>query len=102
MSYNISPSLSDLIHSSNSRSLIMAFWVNMFTICSVLPDFFMWVLKESACSVGDPGSIPGLGRSAGEGNGSLLQYPCLENPMDRGAWWAAVHRIAKSWARLSD
>ena len=67
MSYNISPSLSDLIHSSNSRSLIMAFWVNMFTICSVLPDFFMWVLKESACSVGDPGSIPGLGKSPGEG-----------------------------------
>ena len=56
--------------------------------------------KASAHNVGDPGSIPGLGRSAGEGNGSLLQYPCLENPMDRGAWWAAVHGIAKSWTRL--
>ena len=65
---------------------------------------FPWssVGKESTCSAGDPGSIPGLGRSPGEGNGNLLQYPCLENLMDRGAWWAAVHGAAKSWARLSD
>ena len=48
------------------------------------------VSKESACSAGDPGLIPGLGRSPGEGNGDPLQYPCLENLMDRGAWWAAV------------
>ena len=52
--------------------------------------------KASACSVGDLGSIPGLGRSPGEGNGDLLQYSCLENPMDRGAWWATVHRVTKS------
>ena len=58
--------------------------------------------KESACSAGDLGSIPGLGRSPGEANGNPLQYPCLENLMDRGAWWAAVHGVAKSWARLSD
>ena len=45
--------------------------------------------KESACSEGDPGSIPESGRSPGEGNGYPLQYPCLENPMDRGAWWAS-------------
>ena len=44
--------------------------------------------KESACSAGHPGSIPGSGRSPGEGNGNLLQYSCMENPMDRGAWWA--------------
>ena len=44
--------------------------------------------KESACNVGDPGSIPGLGRSPGEGTGNPLQYSCLENPMDRGAGWA--------------
>ena len=58
--------------------------------------------KESACSAGDPGSIPGSGISPREGNGKPLQYPCLENPMDRGAWWAAVHGITKSQARLSN
>ena len=58
--------------------------------------------KASACNVGDPGWIPGSGRSPGEGNGNPLQYSCLENPMDRGAWWATVHGIAKSWTRLSD
>ena len=58
--------------------------------------------KASACNAGDPGSIPGLGRSPGEGNGNPLQYSCLENPMDRGAWWATVHGVAKSWTRLSD
>ena len=46
--------------------------------------------RESACNAGDPGSIPGSGRSSGEENGNPLQYSCLENPMDRGAWWAAV------------
>ena len=58
--------------------------------------------KESACSAGDWGSIPGLGRSPGEGNGKPLQYPGLENLMDRGAWWAAVHEVAKSQTQLSD
>ena len=53
--------------------------------------------KESACSVGDPGSIPGSGISPGEGNGTPLQYSCLENSMDRGAWWATVHGVAKIW-----
>ena len=57
--------------------------------------------KESACSAGDPGSIPGWGRSPGEGNGYPLQYSCLENSMDRGAWWATVHGLMKSWAQLS-
>ena len=47
--------------------------------------------KKSACNSGDVGSIPGLDRSPGEGNGNLLQYSCLGNPMDRGTWWAAVH-----------
>ena len=51
--------------------------------------------KESACNVEDPGSIPGLGRSPGEGNGNALQYSCLENPMDRGAWQATVHGVAR-------
>ena len=48
----------------------------------------------STCNAGEPGSIPRLGRSPGEENGSPLQYSCLENPMDRGAWWAAVHGVA--------
>ena len=49
--------------------------------------------KESACTAGDLGPIPESGRSLGEGNGNPLQYPCLENLMDRGAWWATVHGI---------
>ena len=56
--------------------------------------------KESACNAGatgDSGSIPGLGRFPGGGNGNPLQYSCLENLMDRGAWWATAHGFAKSW-----
>ena len=53
-------------------------------------------VKVSACNVGDLGSIPGLGRSPGEGNGNPLQYSCLDNPMDRGAWWATVYGVAES------
>ena len=56
----------------------------------------------SAYNVGDLGSITGLGRPPGKGNGNPLQYSCLENPMDRGAWWAAVHTVTKSRTRLSD
>ena len=59
-------------------------------------------VKASACNIGDLGSIPGSGRSPGEGNGSPLQYSCLENPMDRGSWQATVHGVAKSWTQLSD
>ena len=57
-------------------------------------------VKASACDVGHPGSIPGSGRFPGEGNGNPLQYSCLENPMDGGAWWATVHGVAKrqDWA----
>ena len=53
------------------------------------------VSKESACNAGDPGSIPGLERSPGEGNGNPLQYFCLENPVDRGAWQATVHGVTR-------
>ena len=63
-------------------------------------------IKESACNTGDPGLIPGAGSgqgwSPGEGNGNPLQYSCLENPMDRGAWWATVPGVARSWTRLSN
>jgi len=58
--------------------------------------------EESACNAGDPGSIPGLGRSPGEEDGNPLQYSCLGNSMDRGAWWATVYGIAKSQTQLSD
>ena len=61
--------------------------------------------KESACNAvdtGDGSSIPGSGRCPAEGNGNPLQYSCLENPMDRGAWWATVHGVTKSQTRLSN
>ena len=56
--------------------------------------------KESACSAGDPGLIPGLGISPGEGNGYPLQYSCLEYSTDRGAWWAMIRGVVQSWTRL--
>ena len=59
-------------------------------------------VKNLPDNAGDAGLIRRSGRSPGEGNGNPLQYTCLENLMDRGAWWAAVHGIAKSWAQLSD
>ena len=58
--------------------------------------------KASAYHSGDLGSIPGSGKSPREGNGNPLQYSCLENPTDRGAWWATVHGVEKSQTRLSD
>ena len=74
-------------------------------------DYFMFTIyyngfpggsdsKESACNAGDPGSIPGLGRSPGEGTGNPLQYSCLQNPLDRGGWRATVHwlqRVRQDW-----
>ena len=58
--------------------------------------------KASACNAGHLDSIPGLGRSPGEGNGNPLQYNCLGNSVNRKAWWAIVHGVAKSWIQLSD
>ena len=58
--------------------------------------------KESACNPGDLGSISGLARSLGKGNGYPLLYFCMENPMDRGAWWSTVPGVSKSPTRLSD
>ena len=57
-------------------------------------------LLASEGDLRDTGSIPGLGRTSGEGNGNSLQYSSLENPMDRGAWWATVHRVSKSHIQL--
>ena len=61
------------------------------------------VVKNPPANAGDirdTGSIPGSGRSPGEGNGNPLQYSCLENPMDRGAWWATAYNVVESWTRL--
>ena len=60
------------------------------------------IVKDSPAMQEDLGSIPGLGRSPGGGNGNPLQYSPLGNPMDRGAWWATAHGVAKSQTRLSD
>ena len=57
-------------------------------------------LPANAGDIRDMGSIPGSGRSAGGGHSNPLQYSCLENPMDRGAWWVIVHRITQSWTQL--
>ena len=58
--------------------------------------------KESACNAGDPGSVPGSGRSPGGGDGNPLQYSCLRNPMDRGGWWAAVRGVSGSQTPCSN
>ena len=60
------------------------------------------MVKNLPASAGDGGLIPGSGRSPGEGNVNLLQYPCLENSMDRGSWWATVHGVTKSRIGLCD
>ena len=75
---------------------------NTHTFSNAADDRFWYRAHHSACNVGDWGSIPGLGRSSGEGNGNPLQDSCLENPMDRGAWKAIVHGVAKSQTQLSD
>ena len=60
------------------------------------------VIKNPLTNAGGTGLIPGSGRSPGEGNGNPLQYPCLGNPMDKGAWWATVHGVSKSQILLND
>ena len=82
-------------------------WMNTFgfvlnCIILVWRASLMTQQVESTYSAGDTGSIPGLGRSLGEGNGNPLQYSCLKSPMDRGAWWATVCGVAKSQAWLND
>ena len=97
---------------SNKSYILWLYPINIIT-SSCLPDprvsWFNGIywqygseVKASACNAGDLGSIPGSGRSPGERNGNPLQYSCLENPMDRGAWWATVHGVANGQTRLSD
>ena len=73
----------------------------MSQLCTcVWASYVALVVKNPPANAGDArdvGSIPGLGRSPGEGNGNPLQYFCLEIPMDRGAWWTTVHEVTKSW-----
>ena len=99
--------------SSWSYSFIQAIWLAPLLAWSLqllwlgenfYPLFFLlgfcsggWDGKESACSAGNPVSTPESRRSPGEGNGNPLQYFCLDNPINRGAWWATVHGITKSW-----
>ena len=71
-------------------------------VSSIVQSSLVAQTVKRAYNAGDLGSIPGSGRSPGEGNGNPLQYSCLENPMDRGAWKATVHGVAKSRIRLSD
>ena len=73
-----------------------------FLLSKGLTSLVAQMVKASGYNVGDLGSIPGSGRSPGEGNVTSLQYSCLENPMDRGAWWAAVHGVTKSRTLLSN
>ena len=71
-------------------------------IDSNFKEVLFWASLESACEAGDLGLILGLGRSPEEGNGNLLQYSCLRNPINREAWWSTVHRVTKSQTQLSD
>ena len=68
------------------------------SLCQQIWKTQQWPSKESTCNAGDLGLIPGLGRYPGGGYDNPLQYSCLENPMDRGAWQVSVHRVTKSWA----
>ena len=72
------------------------------SVLILLTDIGGSEVKASAWNAGDLGLISGSGRSPGEGNGNPLQYSCLENPMEGGAWYASVHGVEKSWTRLSD
>ena len=76
-------------------------WHSVFNILCFTSQISWWLSgKASACNVGDAGLIPGSGRSSEGGHGNPFQYSCLEKPMDRGAWWATVHKVTKSWTRL--
>ena len=83
-------------HSPVYKTLVIAF------ACSYNEGFPRGsVVKDLAANMGDMGSVPGWGRSPGEGNGNSVQHSCLENSKDRGAWWGAVHGVAKSQTRLT-
>ena len=86
-----------LNHPGRSKRMNFSFFfsfINTYNLSFGLP---LWLSgKESACNAGDLGSIPGSGRSPGEGNGNPLQYSCFQNSTARGAWWGTVHGVAQS------
>ena len=85
------------------RFLLVPFALTCLILTSALLGFPGGsVVENPATNAGDMGLIPGSGRSTEKGNVNLLQYSCLENSVDRGAWWATAHRVTKSWTRLSD
>ena len=114
------------VKQNNKWSICRVLWSNIFRFkallcqflfelvtCSYFLEFYFRIIihqdfpgssdgEASAYNVGDPGLIPGSGRSSGEGNGNPLQYSCLENLMDGGAWQASVHGVAKSQTQMSD
>ena len=77
------------------REVPTIYRTNIHIYTYILADLVTQTVKASACNAGAPGSIPGSGRSPGEGNGNPLQYSCLENAMGGGAWWATVHGAAE-------
>ena len=92
-------------HLPSPRELLVLYTQSTCYILSLTYYFILglqqWLRgQESTCDAGDTGSIPGSGRSPGKGNGNPLQYSCLENPLDRGAWRATVRGVIKSWTRL--
>ena len=97
----------EFIQSYKSQTQVLSLKLNIWIlfkqlVISVLGFPCGSVVKTLSATVGDMGLIPGSGRSPGEGNGNPLQYSCLGNPMDRGAWWATDHGVAKSWTLLSN
>ena len=97
--WDTSPASLAINHSSSPASLASPSMITAWTWVSLVAQL---VKKKSACTAEDLGSIPALGRSPGEGHGNPLQYSCLKNSMDKGAWRATVHGVAKSQTRLSD
>ena len=95
--HNSEASALSLLYGPAPTTLSLIF-LSLFSAGNLVGEYFPGSLdgKASAYNAGDPGSIPGSGRSPGEGNGNPPQYSCLENPMDQGAWWAQVHGVAKS------
>ena len=82
-------------------SKVIQLYIYVYVLCVYIHKYRGFpgdtVVKNPPANAGYPGFIPVMGRSPGEGNGNPLQYSCLENPVERGTWWAIVHRVAKSW-----